>query len=226
MIPWELIDRAIAPEGGSELCLYQRGGEYSIRADGLELMNSRVNFSEEELARVVCERIKSSSAPCVLVGGLGMGFTLAAALACLSPAAEIIVSERIPEVVKWNRGSLGELSNHPIRDSRVTIRETDVARLIESGDGAYDAILLDVDNGPSSMPGAGNEGLYDRAGLERVALALRAGGVLGVWSANPDARFSQRLRDAGFAVEAISVRARGYRKGAKHTIWVGRLRRG
>lgn len=223
MIPWELIDIAKTPKGGSELHLYRRGGEYSIRADGLELMNSRVSFSEQELARLACERINESPAPCVLVGGLGMGFTLAAALACLSASAEVIVSERVPEVVKWNRDSFGEFTNHPLRDSRVSVRETDVARLIANGQNVYDAILLDVDNGPSSMPGAGNEGLYQRAGLKRASNALRAGGILGVWSANPDSRFAQRLDAAGFAVEEISVRARGYRKGMKHTIWIGRL---
>ena len=222
MIPWKLIDRAKAPEGGSELRLYRRGAEFSIRADGLELMNSRVSFSEEELARLACERIRETSTPCVLVGGLGMGFTLAAALESLSVSAQVIVSERIPEVVKWNLGSLGELTHYPLRDSRVSVRETDVARLIAAGRDIYDVILLDVDNGPSSMPGAGNEALYDRAGLQRAFTALRAGGVLGVWSANPDSRFTKCLGDAGFVVEEISTRARGYRQGMKHTLWIGR----
>jgi spermidine synthase len=226
MIPWELVDCAKAPEGGSELHLYRRGAEYSIRADGLELMNSRVSFSEEELARLVCGRINAAGSPSVLVGGLGMGFTLAAALACLSASAEVVVSERISEVVKWNRDLLGEFAKHPLRDSRVLVREVDVGQLIASEPNRYDAILLDVDNGPTSMPRAGNEGLYNRAGLERASRALRAGGVLGVWSANPDLQFPKRLRDAGFAVEEISPRARGYRKGMRHTIWIGRLRAG
>ncbi len=220
MLSWELLGTAQAPEGGSELRLYRRGGEFSIRADGLELMNSRVHSSEEALAQLACERINNCPRPRVLVGGLGMGFTLAAALACLDELAAVVVSERVPEVVEWNRGPLGELAQHPLRDSRVTVREIDVARLIASERNAYDAILLDVDNGPTSLPGARNEKVYDRAGVEAAAVALRPNGVLAVWSANPDPPFSKRLSDAGFAVEEIAVRARGYRSGTRHTIWV------
>jgi spermidine synthase len=221
MKPWELLGVAQAREDGSELRLYRRDAEFSIRADGLELMNSRVHSSEEALGQLACERIQDRPKACVLVAGLGMGFTLAAALATLGASAKVLVSERVPEVVKWNRGPLGELARNPLADPRVRVREVGVARLIADAREIYEAILLDVDNGPTSMPGACNEGLYDRAGLEAAWKALRPKGVLALWSANPDPPFAQRLSDAGFAVEEITVRAHGYRKGARHTIWIG-----
>lgn len=220
MNPWELLESASAPKGGGELRLYQRGNEFSIRVDGVELMNSRVYSSEDAMARLACERVADRPNPRVLVGGLGMGFTLAAALSDLGPQAEVIVSELVPEVVQWNLGPLGDLANHPLRDPRVTVREIDVATVLGAERCAYDAILLDVDNGPTGITRSGNDWLYGQAGLLATSKALRPGGVLAVWSASPDRAFARRLRAAGFAAEEIAVRARGYTRGARHTIWI------
>jgi spermidine synthase len=218
--PWELLETADAPEGGGELRLYQRGNEFSIRVDGRELMNSRVFSSEEALARLACERLVNCPDPRVLVGGLGMGFTLAAALSALGPEARVIVSELVPGVVEWNRGPLGDLANHPLRDLRVTVREIDVATVLRAERCAYDAILLDVDNGPEGITRTGNNWLYGRAGLSAASKTLRPGGVLAVWSASPDPAFARRLRATGFAVDEIAMRARGYARGVRHTIWI------
>jgi spermidine synthase len=219
LIQWELLDAAAIRDTGAELRLYRRGGEFSIRLEGRELMNSRVHASEEALGRLACERIADRPRARVLVGGLGMGFTLEAALSRLSSDAEVIVSELVPEVVSWNRGALGELANYPLRDPRVAVRAIDVAELLKVERDRYDAILLDVDNGPEALPQSGNSWLYDRAGLAAALGALRSGGVLAVWSAGGDRAFTERLRAVGFEVEPIEVRARGYTRGARHTIW-------
>jgi spermidine synthase len=222
LIQWELLEAAAVRDTGAELCLYRRGGEFSIRLEGRELMNSRVHASEEALGRLACERIADRPRARVLVGGLGMGFTLEAALSRLGPDAEVIVSELVPEVVSWNRGALGELANYPLRDPRVAVRAIDVAELLEVERDRYDAILLDVDNGPEALPQSGNSWLYDRAGLAAALGALHSGGVLAVWSAGGDRAFTERLRAVGFEVEPIEVRARGYTRGARHTIWFAR----
>jgi spermidine synthase len=182
-------------------------------------MNSRVHASEEALGRLACERIADRTGARVLVGGLGMGFTLAAALSQLGSDAEVIVAELVPEVVSWSRGALGELAKYPLRDPRVTVRAIDVAELLEGERDRYDAILLDVDNGPEALPQSGNRWLYDRAGLAAALGVLRSGGVLAIWSAGPDRAFTERLCAVGFEVESIQVRARGYRRGTRHTIW-------
>ncbi len=222
MIQWELLDSAAVRGTGAELRLYQRGGEYSIRLEGRELMNSRVHDSEEAMGRLACERIADRPGACVLVGGLGMGFTLAAALSTLGHDADVIVSELVPEVVSWSRGALGELAKYPLRDPRVAVRAIDVAELLEAERDRYDAILLDVDNGPEALPQSGNRRLYDRAGLAVALAALRWGGVLAVWSAGPNRAFTERLLAVGFEVEPIEVRARGYKRGTRHTIWFAR----
>jgi spermidine synthase len=222
VIQWELLGAAAVRDTGAELCLYRRGGEFSIRLEGRELMNSRVHASEEALGRLACERIADRAGVRVLVGGLGMGFTLAAALSKLGPDAAVIVSELVPEVVAWSRGALGELAKNPLLDPRVAVRVIDVAELLAIERDRYDAILLDVDNGPEALPQSGNRWLYDRAGLVAALGALRSGGVLAVWSAGPDRAFTERLRAVGFEVEQIQVRARGYTRGAHHTIWLAR----
>jgi spermidine synthase len=222
VIRWELLEAAAVRGTGAELCLYRRGGEFSIRLEGRELMNSRVHASEEALGRLACERIADRPGARVLVGGLGMGFTLAAALSKLDPDADVTVSELVPEVVSWNRGALGELAKYPLRDPRVSVRAIDVAELLAVERDRYDAILLDVDNGPEALPQSGNRGLYDRAGLAAALGALRSGGLLAVWSAGPNRAFTERLRAVGFEVEPIEVRARGYTRGARHTIWLAR----
>jgi spermidine synthase len=220
MRPWRLLESAPIPANGGELRLYRRDDEYAIKiAGGGELMNSRVHGSEDALAEHACARLKHAAAPRVLVGGLGMGFTLAAALRVLGERAQVIVSELVPAVVAWNRGPLGEVAAHPLRDPRVTVREEDVARVLATGQSLFDAILLDVDNGPEGLTHKRNDWLYSLDGLYSAYAALRPGGVLAVWSAGPDRDFQQRLRKTGFKTEELRVRAHGS-KGARHIIWL------
>lgn len=220
MIPWSLIDTAPIPgSGDNTLRLMQRGTEFSIMLGQNELMNSRLSGSEEALAAIACSHIKDIADPRLLIGGLGMGFTLRAALAELTDKAQIIVAELMPAVVAWARGPLAHIFGESLTDLRVTIRETDVSDLIRSRRSTYDAILLDVDNGPDGLVREANGGLYDARGLDAAYKALRPGGILAVWSSGPDRSFTQRLRRAGFDTEEIPVRANGKRGGARHVIW-------
>jgi spermidine synthase len=219
MIPWSLVDTAQVP-GGGELRLKQRGAEFSIMLGQNELMNSRLSGSEEALATIACERIRNRKAPRVLIGGLGMGFTLRAALAALGPAARIVVAELVPAVVAWARGPMAEVFADSLTDPRVSIREADVGQLIRSEASAFDAILLDVDNGPEGLTRKANDGLYDLKGLSAARAALRSGGVLGVWSSTQNPKFTWRLGKAGFAVQEVRARANGSRGGARHVIWI------
>lgn len=222
MIPWELLDEAVVPGhagAGEPLRLYRRGDEYAIRIHGRELMNSRMHASEEELARRCCAML-AAPRPRVLIGGLGMGYTLAAALASLGPAAEVTVAELVPAVVAWNRGPLASLAGRPLADRRVKVRETDVAELLRDP-GAFDGVLLDVDNGPDAFCRVENERLYRHRGLRTIHDALRPRGVLGVWSAGPDRAFGAALRKSGFRVEMRRVHAREGGKGPRHTLWIG-----
>ncbi|MBL8692289.1 MAG: hypothetical protein JNL04_24505 [Rhodospirillaceae bacterium] len=219
MIPWKLLDSAKVP-GGNELRLWQRGAEFSIRLGRDELMNSRIHGSEEELANLACERVGERSAPRILIGGLGMGFTLRAALDALKQDARIVVAELMPAVIAWNQGPLADLTGNSLEDSRVTLKEGDVGEAIRADADAYDAILLDVDNGPEGLTRADNDRLYDLDGLGAARCALRKNGVLLVWSAGEDQKFTQRLRRSGFEVEVIRTRARGAKGGAKHVIWM------
>jgi spermidine synthase len=218
MIPWEHLDSARVP-GGDELRLMRRGTEYSIMAGAIELMNSRLSGSEEALATLSGDRIRGRARPQVLIGGLGMGFTLRAALADLPADAGVTVAELVPAVVAWARGPMAHIFAGSLDDPRVTVREADVGELIRSGRAAWDAILLDVDNGPGGLSRAENDGLYSPAGLAAARKALRPGGVLAVWSSTPDTGFTRRLQKAGYAVEEAQVRAhRG--RGARHVIWL------
>jgi spermidine synthase len=220
MIPWELLDTSSIPGSRAELSLFRRGTEYAICVANDELMNSRAHGSEEALARITCQRVATRSQPCVVIGGLGMGYTLAAALRALQSDAEVLVVELLPAVVTWNRGSLADLAGRPLEDGRVRVVEGDVADVLREGQAAYDVILLDVDNGPEGFMRGGNDWLYGKAGLAAASHALRPGGILAIWSATPDRRFSMRLRQAGFKVEDFRVPARGDRGGPDHTIWV------
>ncbi|KQS83251.1 MULTISPECIES: MnmC family methyltransferase [unclassified Rhizobium] len=220
MIPWTHIDTAIMPDGGGELRLKQRGTEFSIMLGTIELMNNRLSGSEEALAKLSYERISKHARPHMLIGGLGMGFTLRAALAVLPTDATVTVGELVPAVVAWARGPMAEVFAGCLDDARVTIREGDVGRLIHSVAAAYDAILLDVDNGPEGLTRKANDDLYSVAGLRAARKALRPNGVLSVWSSAPDAGFTRRLRDAGFTVEELSVRASTKGRGARHVIWM------
>ena len=219
MIPWIQLDSARVP-GGGELRLKQRGTEFSIMLGANELMNSRLSGSEEALARLACARLGGRLAPHLLIGGLGMGFTLRAALAELPGDARVTVAELVPEVVAWARGPMAGVFEGCLDDPRVTVRETDVADLIRPARAAYDAILLDVDNGPEGLSRKANDALYDHSGLAAARVALRPGGVLAVWSSAPDAGFARRLGQAGFSVEETRVRARRGGGGARHVIWL------
>lgn len=221
MIPWEFIDRAGVPGSDRELRLYRRGGEFSIRVAGCELMNSRMHGSEDALAEYACDRIAGRPSPRVLIGGLGMGYTTAAALGRLGHGARVVVAELVPKVVAWNREHLGALAGHPLADPRVTVREADVSRIIMEESRAWDAILLDVDNGPGGLTRRENDRLYGPAGLAAAYSALRPAGVLAVWSAAADPAFTRRLRQSGFTVDEVGVRARDTR-GSRHTIWLAR----
>lgn len=217
----ELIDTAAIPGDGGELRLFKQGEHYAIKLGGIagELMNTRTHGSEDALAELVCVRVAARSQPCVLIGGLGMGFTLASALRHLGANAAVVVAELVPGVIKWNKGPLGEHAGHPLQDARASIYEGDVAALLKSEQQSYDAILLDVDNGPDGLTHEANGWLYSAAGLKAALRTLRPRGILAVWSAGPDPRFTERLRHAGFKVEEVPVRAHG-KKGARHMIWL------
>jgi len=220
MIPWEILDRAPVPGSAGELRLFRRAGEFSIRMGGLELMNSRVHGSEEALAELACKRIAGRAEARVLVGGMGMGFTAAAALRRLGADGRVVVAEIVPEVVEWNKGPLADLAGRPLDDHRVTVRLGDVAEVLQAERGGFDAILLDVDNGPEGLTRKDNDRLYARAGLKAAFNALRPAGVLAVWSAGPSPAFTRHLVQAGFSVEEVTVRARGGCRGRRHTVWI------
>ncbi|MES0199073.1 hypothetical protein [Mesorhizobium sp. M0011] len=219
MIPWVQLDSAKTPDGGQELRLKRRGTEFSIMLGTNELMNSRLSGSEEALAKLSCERIAGQSRPTILIGGLGMGFTLRAALTELANDAGIVVAELVPAVVAWARGPMAEIFGGCLDDPRVTIQEADVGQLIRSRPAAWDAILLDVDNGPEGIVHKSNDALYSVHGLAAARSALKPGGVLAVWSQGPDIGFTRRLKQAGFGVEEVSTRANG-KRGARHVIWI------
>lgn len=197
----------------------QRGDEFSIMLGSNELMNSRFSGSEEALATMSLNRLGDIARPHLLIGGLGMGFTLRAALAMLGPDARITVAELIPEVMDWARGPLAHILKGCLDDSRVDIQVADVAELIRHENGSYDAILLDVDNGPDGLTHESNDRLYDRRDLGSAKAALRPGGVLAIWSVATDQRFAKRLSNAGFSVEEVRVRATSGGRGAHHIIW-------
>ncbi len=221
MNPWNLIDSSEIPADGGELRLYRRGDEYSIMiVGGGELMNSRMHGSEDALAELGCRHLAGRTQPRVLVGGLGMGFTLAAALGQVGPDAKVVVAELVPAVVRWNRDYLGPFAGHPLDDPRSTVSVGDVAALLRKEHAAFDAILLDVDNGPEGLTHRANDWLYSVEGLEAAFDALRPDGVLAVWSAGPDDAFSDRLRRVGFLVDVKRVRAHRAGKGASHVIWL------
>lgn len=219
MVPRKLIATAQVPGGDEPLRLWRRGAEYSIMLGTNELMNSRLSGSEEALATIAQAQVAGVAAPRVLIGGLGMGFTLRAALKAFGANAAITVAELVPEIVGWARGPMAHLHEGTLDDPRVTICIDDVGALIRAARADFDAILLDVDNGPDGLSRDGNDSLYTAAGLAETHKALRPGGVLAVWSSGPDARFTARLRKAGFAVNEQIVRARASGGGSRHTIW-------
>lgn len=217
----ELLGTAQVP-GGDELRLYRRGDDFIIAIDRNELMSSRMSGSEEALATMTCGRLRNPKAANLLIGGYGMGFTLRAALRVLGPDAKIAVAELVPGIIEWARGPMAELAAGCLDDPRVELVLGDVSKAIGAATRRYDAILLDVDNGPDGLTREANEGLYSAAGLATAKAALRPGGVLAIWSAAPDARFTRRLSATGFQVEEVGVRARSNGKGPRHVIWFAR----
>jgi len=219
MIPWLQLDTARVPGADVQLRLMQRGAEFSMMLGQNELMSSRLSGSEEALATLACRRIEAVKSPHLLIGGLGMGFTLRAALAVLGSDARIMVAELVPAVIAWARGPMADIFGDSLDDPRASIREADVVDVIRSHDSAFDAILLDVDNGPEGLIRKANDALYDLKGLNAIRRALRPGGVLAVWSSGPNPLFSKRLGAAGFEVNEVAVRATTKRSGARHVIW-------
>ena len=215
MIPLELIDTADVP-GGAPLRLMRRGTDFMILLERNELMSTRMSGSEIALGTFACARF-STPTPRILIGGYGMGYTLRAVLGAITADARVVVAELVPQIVDWARGPMAVLTDGCLDDPRVEVRIEDVATTITGG--RWDAILLDVDNGPDGLTRAGNDGLYSAAGLARARAALTPGGVLAVWSAGADAAFTRRLAAAGFAVEEVKVRARQNGKGPQHVIW-------
>ena len=218
MIPWALIDRATVP-GGGELRLMQRDGEFSIMLGTIQLMSSRRTGSEEALATFSCDRIRDRKRPHILIGGLGMGFTLRAALTVLGADARITVAELVPAVVAWARGPLARIFKAALKDPRVDIHEGDVGRLIGSSRLTYDAILLDVDNGPEGLTRKANDQLYDSEGIKAARGALKPSGILAVWSSAPSKPFTERLCASGFRCDQIKIRANAA-DGARSVIWI------
>ena len=218
MIPRELLGITDVP-GGPPLTLYRRGGDYMITLERNELMSSRMSGSEVALGVMACQRIGQRPATRILIGGYGMGFTLRAVLAEVGDDAEVVVAELVPMIIDWARGPMAEMTAGCLDDPRVDLRMADVAAVIEASGSGYDAILLDVDNGPDGLTRDDNNRLYNGRGLAAVRNALRPGGVLGIWSAAADAVFSKRLSSAGFAVNEVRVRARENGKGPHHLLW-------
>ena len=217
MIPRELIGVAEVPDG-APLRLIRHGDDFMIMLAGNELMSSRMSGSEAALGTMTCQRLRSPAGARLLIGGYGMGFTLRAVLAEVGNAARITVAELVPGIIDWARGPMAAMTQECLDDPRVDLRIDDVAKLIGAHKGSYDAILLDVDNGPDGLARQANDGLYTARGLERARAALRPGGILGVWSAGTDAAFLRRLKQTGFAVDEVRVRARENGKGPVHTI--------
>jgi spermidine synthase len=219
MKPLELLAQALSRDG-TVLKLMRRSDEYIILANGKSLMSSRMHGSEEALATFACTHARTLKQPSVLIGGLGMGFTLRATLDLLPPDAGIVVAEIVPAVVEWNRGPLAQLAGQPLTDQRVQVETDDVAVTLASRPSHFDAVLLDVDNGPSAFSGSNNAGLYDDHGIAIAFAALKMNGVLAVWSARDDRKFEQRLRHGRFTVEVEHVRGRLKNGGPRHTIFL------
>ena len=220
---WTQLGEAPIPDTDQSLFLYQGKDDFFIKVSGgYELMSTRKHASEDALGSLPCKLLKQPQTARVLIGGLGMGFTLAAVLAEVGSGAVVTVAELIPEVVDWNRGALGERSGKPLDDPRTRIHVGDVAKLLRKSRACFDVIALDVDNGPAGLTKRANDWLYSMPGILAAQDALSPAGILSYWSANPDQAFNDRLRRCGFMVEQVSVFAHG-KKGARHTIWLASM---
>lgn len=216
-----LLDTTEIPGSTDQLRLFKRAEEFSIQLSGSrgDLMNSRVHGSEDALGQMACLPFAEQASARILIGGLGMGFTLASSLATLAQSARVEVAELVPGVIRWNHEVLGHCAGHPLEDTRVEVINADVADVIAQASDQYHAILLDVDNGPEGLTHASNDALYSAQGLEKARCALRKDGLLAVWSASPSPRFARLLRQAGFSVDEKRIRAH-QGKGARHVIWL------
>ncbi len=221
MKPLELLGQTVSPDG-SVMKLIRRGDEYLILVNGAILMSNRMHGSEKALATFAFQRMRTLERPSVLIGGLGMGFTLRATLDLLSSDAAVVVAELVPAVVEWNRGPLGPVAKHPLKDKRVRVETGDVAVTLSSRLGQFDAVLLDVDNGPAALTDSNNAGLYDSRGIAAAHASLKKTGVLAIWAAKEDRKFKQRLRDGGFDVQVQRPRGRLIKGGPRHTIFLAR----
>ena len=218
--PFELLAQTLSPDG-SAIKLVRRDDEYIILADGAVLMSSRMHGSEEALATLACQRLRTSERPRVLIGGLGMGFTLRATLDVLPPESTVVVAELVPAVVEWNRGLLGPLAKHPLRDPRVQLENADVLVTLSASTDQFDAVLLDVDNGPGAFTSSGNLELYTQRGITAARTALKKRGMLSIWATQEDQKFVERLRHNGFEAHVHHLRAR-LKKGPRHIIFLAR----
>jgi len=222
MKSWELIDAAPVPDSGAIMRLMRQGGEVVISVNHRELMRNTAHSSEDALAELACERLVDQEHSRLVIGGLGMGFTLASALSYLGPEAQVVVAELVPAVVRWNRKILGDFADHPLDDPRSEVYEGDVRDLIGHAPARWDAILLDVDNGPTGFTRDTNNQLYSARGLDRAFGALKPRGLLAVWSAAPAHAFGRRLERAGFSTECVHLWSRGRQVGRRHVVWIGR----
>ena len=222
MKKWTTIDEATTPDGKS-ISLNEHDGSYMIRVDGVPLMSTRQHASEEKLAELACAHVRGIRSARVLIGGLGFGFTLRAALQTLDVDASVVVAEILGAVIAWNRNPAFPLATDTLPDPRVTVLQQDVAEAIREGRGSFDAIILDVDNGPAALSTGGNVRLYDAAGLRNARVALRPGGCLAVWSVAPDPAFERRMAQAGFRVEVQRCRSH-VSSGRWHTLFLGRVK--
>ena len=223
MTPWTLLGTANIPNSSEVLKLSQRDNVFSIHLKGVRgpLMNSRMYGSELALAELGCAHLSNTKNAKVLVGGMGMGYTLAAALKATAMSSQVVVAELVPEVIEWNKGPLGECAGRPLNDNRVQIHLGDVAELFKTKQAIYHAVLLDVDNGPEGFTHADNNNLYSINSLLAIRETLHPGGVLAIWSAWHDPKFTQQLKKADFKVDTKTVRAHNG-KGSRHTIYLAR----
>ena len=221
MKKWTTLERALTPDS-KIITLEEHDGSYAIRVDGIPLMSTRQHASEEKLAELACAHLREIRHARVLIGGLGFGFTLKAALASLPAGAEVLVAELLGAVIAWNRNPELPLASAALADPRVTVRQEDAGTVIRRARGAFDSIILDVDNGPAALSTDENAHLYDAAGLRHARAALRPGGCVAFWSAAPDTAFQRRLEQAGFHVEVQRCRSHG-KSGRWHTLFLGRL---
>ena len=219
MKPWNTVGKAVSPDG-TRLELVEHDGDYVIKADDLPLMSTRMHFSEMELARLVCTKLKSNAK--VMIGGLGLGYTLRSALDLIPKDGVVVQVELVPEVIEWNKGPLGSFNNHPLKDTRTEIVQDDISKVIRQSQNSYDSIMLDVDNGPSPLVNERNAWLYTDNGLRSIRNALKNGGKVAIWSANDEPRFISRMKRNGFLGEKHRTQAHQGKGGIRHVIFTGR----